>query len=280
MLIDTHSHLNFNAFKNDVFEVIKRTLDNKIWIINVGTNFETSKRAVDITKNYNQGVYAAIGLHPIHLEKTKVDKSEISFEKGCKIQAEEFDYEKYKTLALKNKKVVAIGEIGLDYWNKPKNRERLEIFKKKQKETFIQQIDLAEELNLPVIIHCRTAHDDLLKILNSKFQSSNFKMQGVVHCFTGNWSQAQKFLDMGFYLGFNGIIFKLNLNEIIKKIPNERILIETDCPYLAPPPFQNQRNEPLYLSYIVKRIAEVKGLSNEEVEKITTENAVNLFKLT
>jgi TatD DNase family protein len=275
MLIDTHAHLNFNAYKDDLDEVIKCSLDNNIWMINVGSQYETSKKAVKIAEQYEKGVYAAVGLHPIHLSdgifKTKIDQEEIEFQ----TREEDFDYQKYKELA-RSKKVVAVGEIGLDYWYKPKTKKKLEEFKQKQKEVFLQQLELARELSLPVIFHCRTAHDDLLETLN--FQVSSFKLRGAIHCFTGNWQQAERYLEMGLYLGFNGIIFKLDLDEIINKAPLEKILIETDCPYLTPPPMEG-RNEPLYVKYVAEKIAKIKKLSYEELSNITTKNARKLFNI-
>lgn len=252
MLIDTHAHLNFSAYKNDVNEVVKRTLDNNIWMINVGSQYSTSKRAVELAGKYEKGVYAAVGLHPIHVQ-------------------DGFQYEKYKELA-SFKKVVAIGEIGLDF--KP---EYISL-KEKQKEVFLKQINLAKELNLPVIFHCRMAHIDLLEVLNSECKNQNSKLDGVVHCFTGIWEQAEEYLDMGFYLGFNGIIFKLNLDEVIEKTPLDRILIETDCPYLIPLP-QEGRNEPLYVKYVAEKIAQIKKMSYGKISTITTENAIKLFKI-
>jgi len=300
MLIDTHAHLNFNAYKADADEVIRRSLDNQVWMINVGTNYETSKKAVEIARGHEKGVYATIGLHPIHLEtglvKIKNDTEEIE----VKTKEEEFDYEKYKKLALSevkgSKKVVAIGEFGLDYYWKPKTTKKKELFKQKQKEAFLQQLNLAKELNLPVVFHCRMAHQDLIEVLKLKIKNEKLKIGGVIHCFTGSWKQAQEYLDMGFYLGFNGIIFKLDLDEIIKKTPLDKILIETDCPYLTPPP-ESGRNEPLYVKYVAERIAEIKkirakrtsfysspsfllrkNLAYEEIARITTENAQKLFK--
>ncbi len=305
MLIDTHAHLNFNAYKNDTDEVIHRALENNVWVINVGSTYETSKKAVGIAERYPEGVYATIGLHPIHLEtglvKIKNDLEEIE----VKTREEEFDYKKYRELA-KSQKVVAIGEIGLDYYWRPKTTKKKELFKQKQKDLFLKQLELAKELNLPVIFHCRLAHDDLITIL-TQFQKDNnytgvnlLSRGGVIHCFTGTWEQAKKYLKMGFYLGFNGLIFKnikeikvvetsSNLpprsasprsvfDEIIKKIPLEKILIETDCPYLTPPQ-ENGRNEPLYVKYIAEKIAEIKNLTFDEIAKITTENAKNLFKI-
>ncbi len=275
MLIDTHAHLNFNAYKEDSSGVLQRSLDGstgspQVWMINVGSQYSTSKRAVEMAEKYSEGVYAAIGLHPIHLEtglvQGKIDKEEIKFE----TIEEVFDYEKYKKLALSgSRRVVAIGEIGLDY------KTEYASSKTKQKTVLRQQMDLAEELNLPIIFHCRMAHDDLIKML-SESSSRSF---GVIHCFTGTWKQAEKYLGMGLYLGFNGIIFKLNLDEIIEKTPLDRILLETDCPYLTPPMADNKRNEPSYVKYVAEKIAKIKGLSFEELTEITTKNAKKLFKI-
>jgi len=241
MIIDTHAHLNFKVFNKDREKVIQRTLENKVWVINASSNFETSKKAVEIAR---QGIFAAVGLHPMDVEQG-------------------FDYEKYKELA-KNKWVVAVGETGLDYWKKPSAEETF-----KQKDILLKHLQLARELSLPVLFHCRKAHNDLLSILKGK-------EKGVIHCFTGNLRQAQKYLSLGYYLGFNGIIFKLSLDDVIKKIPLERMLIETDCPYLTPPPLSG-RNEPLNVRYVAQRIAQVRGEKLEKIVEQTTENARDLF---
>jgi TatD DNase family protein len=290
MLIDTHAHINFNAYKNDFEEVIRRSLENGLWMINVGTNYETSKKAVEIAQKYEKGVYATVGLHPIHLEtglvKIKNDKEEIE----AKTREEEFDYEKYKELA-KSKKVVAIGETGFDYYYRPKTKKKLEEFKQRQKEVFLQHLELAQELNLPVIFHCRMAHNNLIQTIQ---QFSNLTINGVMHGFVGTAEQLKVYLKMGFYIGFNGIIFKniegINFEENIRNTPLDKILIETDCPYLTPPISVNQRlnqresagtmrNEPIFVKYIAERIAKIKGLDYEEIAKITTENAKKLFNL-
>jgi TatD DNase family protein len=306
MLIDTHAHLNFSAFRDDADEVIRRSLGNEffaeaknhrrgredwvssrvgktasqrrapetegvwgverspegalerserewsdVWMINVGSQLATSKKALKIAEQYEKGVYAAVGLHPIYAK-------------------DKFQHEKFKELT-RSEKVVAIGEIGLDY------KEEYVSFKEKQKEVLKEQINLAKELNLPIIFHCRMAHQDLLEAISS-FQLSVFEPKGVIHCFTGTWKQAQRYIEMGLYLGFNGMIFKLDLEEIIKKTPPERILIETDCPYLTPPP-ETGRNEPLYVKYVAEKIARIKNLSYEEIVKATTQNAKKLFKI-
>jgi len=249
MLIDTHSHLNFKAFDKDRDIVIKRSLENNVWQINASSTFDTSKLAVEIAEKYKEGVYASIGLHPIH------------------IKDEEFNVEKYRELA-KNNKVVAIGETGLDYMYPERE---------KQKQIFLQHLELAKQLNLPVILHCRKAHNEMLEILKSL--KARPRVRGVVHCFTGNWTQAKQYLDLGLHLGFNGIIFKHNVDEIIKKAPLNRILIETDCPYLTPPQAETKRNEPIFVKYVAERVVELRGESFEEFTKAVAQNAISLFDL-
>ncbi|MBI1866677.1 MAG: TatD family hydrolase [Candidatus Staskawiczbacteria bacterium] len=282
MIIDTHSHLNFNAYKKDFNEVIKKTLTEDIWAINVGTKFETSERAVNLAKMYNKGIYAAIGLHPIYaaaeFQKIKTDPEEGEF----LIKEQDFNKEAYRKLALsgteESKKVVAVGEIGLDYYYKPKTNLKLEQFKKKQKQVFLQQLELAKELNLPVILHCRMAHDDVIEILTLR-QAQGKNQKGVIHCFTGTAEQAQKYMNMGFYLGINGIIFKFNIDEVIKNAPLEKLLVETDCPYLTPPQELGKRNEPIFIKHTIQRIAKLKGISFEEVADKTAQNARKLFRI-
>ncbi len=266
MLIDTHAHLNFAAFKDDADQVIKRTLENNVWMINVGSQYGTSQRAVIMAEKYPTGVYAAVGLHPIHAgEKSKNVRS---FSPSLsRSESSVFDYEKYKKLA-ESKKTVAIGEIGLDY------KAEYVSLKEKQKEILFQQMALAKESDLPVIFHCRMAHDELIDILELKGKN----LKGVVHCFTGSQEQAKKYLEMGFYLGLNGIIFKFDIEEVIKKTPLDKILIETDCPYLTPSQEQG-RNEPLYVKHIVHKIAEIKNMDFEKLAGITTQNAKNLFSI-
>ncbi len=276
MLIDTHTHVNFSAFKDDGAEVIKRCLDNDIWIINVGSQLSTSKRAVQIAEQYEQGVYAAVGLHPIHLHEMEVDEDEdIHFHS----RAEVFDESVYKDLA-SSPKVVAIGEMGIDYFHLPEGEDPEEV-KRKQKETFLRGIKLAQELGKPIIVHTRPskgtfdAYDDEIGILK---QANYF--HGVIHSFLGTFEQAQEFLQMGFYLSFNGIVTFKNaqeVQEVAKKVPLERVLLETDAPYLTPVPYRGKRNEPSYVEYVARKIAELKGISFEEVAEVTTNNARRLF---
>ncbi len=283
MLVDTHSHLNFRAYDKDRDEVVKRLQKEGVICLDVGTKYETSKRAVELAEK-NQNIYAAIGIHPIHIKQDFLKIRMAADEGAFEPLGEEFEADKYKNLA-KSAKVVAIGEIGLDYYYKPKTKSRQELFKQKQKEVFIEQLNLAQELGLPVIIHCRMAHADVLDVLKSKVQNPNVKLNprlklcGIIHCFSGNWEEAKKYLEMGFYLGINGIIYKLDLKEVIEKIPLEKILLETDCPYLTPSAAGQERNEPIFVKYIAEEVAKIKNISFEKVAEITTQNAKKLFDI-
>jgi len=291
MYFDTHAHLNFAAFVKDRDRVAKKCLKQQVWMINVGSNFFTSAIAVDFARKFDKGVYAAVGLHPINLgieDSRKVSEAEIlskesPFEK-------EFDYESYKNLVLgknldssgieklaKNQKVVAIGEVGLDYFYKPKAKEKLKGFKLSQELLFLQELKLSKELDLPLIIHCRMAHSELLNILHAQEGVYHQKFKGVIHCFTGNVTQLKEYLDLGFYIGFNGIIFKLNLKDVIKKVPLDKLLLETDCPYLSPPEYNQKRNDPMGVKYVAKEIARIKKIPLEELADQTTKNAQQLF---
>ncbi len=285
-LIDSHTHTNFTAFKDDCQAVIQRALDKDIWLVNVGSQYTTSLRAVKLAKQYEQGVYAAIGLHPIHLFHIMVDEAEAGFAS----RQERFVAEKYQALVDEDKshKIVAMGEIGLDYYHLPEN-ESFKAVKKIQTEQFISQLKFAVKNNLPVIVHCRGsaddpygAYDDLYTILNRQIKSG-LALRGVVHCYGGNLTQAKKFIALGFYIGFTGIVtFGKNadqLRQIVKELPLDRILVETDAPYLTPAPYRGQRNEPSYVELVAKKIAEVKNVSFEEVAKQTTYNVSQLFKL-
>ncbi len=271
MLIDTHAHVNFNAFKDDGDEVVKRALEQNIWLINVGSQYDTSRRAVEYAEKYGKGVFAAVGLHPIHLRASEVEAHVDEFEEvKFKSKAEKFDYEIYKTLA-QNDKVVAIGEIGLDYY---RNSGNILL----QKEVLLEQLSLAAELEKPVIFHCREAYDELLKILKNWNLMGNAALRGVVHSFCGSWLQAKQYLNLGFYLGFNGIItFSRDFDQVVRETPLERLFLETDCPYLTPVPFRGKRNEPLFVKYVAQKVAELRGISEEEVAEATTENAKKLF---
>lgn len=273
MLIDTHAHLNFNAYKNDIDGVVERMEKAGVFAIVPSSQINTSRRAIEIAKKYDN-VWAAVGLHPIHLKQIQADDKE--FGANFKTRAEEFDYEAYKKLA-SEPKVIAIGENGLDkaeWLNLTRGEYDL------QKQVFNKHLDLAEDLNKPIIVHCRKAYDDILEILKMRFKEKGSLPGGVAHCFIGRWSQAERYLNLGFYISFTGIItYDRSYDKIIKNAPLEKILVETDAPYLTPQPLRGRRNEPINVKYVAKKIAEVRGIKFEEVVHITTENAKRLFKL-
>jgi TatD DNase family protein len=273
--IDVHGHVNFKAFDEDRDAVIKRALDNDTWMINVGTQVGTSKAAIDLAHKYSEGVYAIVGLHPIHTGKSFHDKQELGGEgEEFTSKGEVFDKNIYREF-LKDEKVVAIGECGLDYYHL--NEES----KEKQKKAFIEQIELANEIGKPLMLHIRDAYADALEILKEYS-----KVKGVVHFFVGNVEEAKSFLDFGFMLSFTGVLTfppkadqprSDTLHEVVRITPLDMILADTDCPYVAPVPYRGKRNEPLYVKEIVKRIAEIKNLPEEEVAEAIVQNAKRVF---
>jgi TatD DNase family protein len=265
-MIDTHAHLNFEAFSQDYKEVIQNNFKQGLKaVINVGSNLETSKKACQIAQEF-KNCYAAVALHPIHVED------------------EIFVLGKYQDLIQRNKnQVKAIGETGLDYYQKTEGKDS-------QAEVLLKHFKLSQEFNLPIILHCRGSktepHDaylDLLKIIKKELDSQLLAKRGVLHCFSADRVIAQQFLNLGFYLGFTGpITFKNATPELLKVVaqtPLNRILLETDCPFLAPEPYRGERNEPIYIRFMAQKIAEVKGFSFEKVVEQTTINANNLFKI-
>ena len=267
-MIDSHAHLDFKEFDRDREEAIKRFFDaGGEKMINVGCDLSSSERSVELASKH-KNIFASIGVHP-HDAQT----------------LDETAMKKLEELA-KNKKVVAIGEIGLDYFRNLSPKER-------QIEAFKTQLEFATKHKKPVIIHCRDAYNDLVEILKS-YKTSDWN--GVIHCYLGSWAFAEQLLDMGFYLGFTGAVtyakkpkivnelgapkFKLEEPEIFKVIKNtplDRILVETDCPYLAPVPHRGECNEPSFVKHVIEKIAEIKEMSSKEIEKAADKNAKRLF---
>lgn len=317
MLIDTHCHIHFNAYKDDMEKVIERARAARVFMIAVGTERDTSAVAVEVAEENPEWARAAIGLHPNHLfaiyPHTNVDERElatkaaslkiqnISTQKDDKSQIgvevnfdeeempvrtrnEDFDADYYKKLA-QNPMVVAIGECGLDWYRIPQSIN-LETVKAKQKEIFRQHLALADELDLPVIVHCRDAHDEIAKILKEYVNAGRLKRRGVIHCFTAGRREAYRYIDLDFYIAFGGVItFKskkpehLELLETAREMPVERIVIETDAPYLTPEPNRGKRNEPLYVKHVAEKLADLRGMSYDEIVSATTQNALRLFKI-
>lgn len=273
-LIDVHTHTQFAAFKKDQDIIIKRALDVGIWMVNVGTQKDTSKAAIDFAHKYD-GVFATVGLHPIHTEKSYHDPQELGTsdeDNGFISCGENFDYDIYKNLA-GDPKVVAIGECGLDYYRLTEDT------KEKQAEVFIKQIKLAQEIKKPLMIHCRNAFADLIQLLTFHFQLLA-STPGVCHFFTGSKEDAEKLVDLGFSFSFGGVItFAREYEKLIKFIPLDRILLETDAPYVAPIAHRGKRNEPLYVEEVAQKIAKILDKDFEEVASVTTENAIRIFRL-
>ncbi len=277
--IDIHSHVNFKAFDEDRDEVIRRALANDTWIINVGTQVDTSQKAVEMANQYPEGVYAIIGLHPIHTGASYHDEKELG-EGGKEFtsRGESFDKESYRELLKDpkaNKKIVGIGECGLDYYRcTPESIA-------KQKKDFISQIELANEFNKPLMLHIRNNPEDKIKNAykdSLEILKQHAKVKGDVHFFAGTIEEAKSFVDFGFALSFTGVItFTKDYDEVIRNTPLDMIMSETDSPYVTPTPYRGKRNEPSYVREVVKKIAEVKNLPEEKVAKAIIENAKRVF---
>ena len=283
MLIETHAHLDYPDFANDFDDVLRRATEADVTrIITIGTSVESSRRAVDLAEKY-PNIFAVIGVHPTYA-----------------LQAEEDVITPLRELA-KNPRVVAIGEIGLDYHHLPsveaakqkhiqvfnalqsETEEQIEAriedgaYKSKQAELFEQLLDLAVELRLNVVIHQRDAWDDTLEILRDYGR----QVSGVFHCFGGTLNQANEVLDLGHLVSFTGIVTFKNgkqVREVAAKVPIDRFMVETDCPYLAPVPFRGKRCEPAHTRLVAEEIAKARGASLEEIAGATTATAEEFFR--
>ncbi len=247
-MIDTHAHLNSSEFDQDRGEVISFCRDLDIEIINVGVDYESSLQAIEMAKN--GGLYASIGLHPTSRPEP-LDNFQDLFNQ---------------------RKVVAIGETGLDFMQCLNNENE----KKRQQDLFNQHGQWAKEYALPMIMHCRQAYRELISMLRKEMLG----IPGVIHSFSGTLADARELINLDYYLGFNGLIFKMELDEVIKSTPLDRILIETDSPYLTPPSLGRKRNAPhLGLRIVLEKIAYIKKIPAQEVADITKKNAYKLFQL-
>lgn len=265
---DAHTHTNFVAYQDDRAEVIARAKEAGIGLNVVGTQFDTSRTAVELAKKYDN-VWATIGLHPIHTTSSHHDVRELGEgNKEFTSRGEQFDISNYEELG-QSPRVIAIGECGLDYYRVDESTKDV------QSKAFIEQIDLANKLGKPLMLHIRNAYDDALEILKAYA-----KVRGDVHFFAGDWGIARKFLDLGFTLSFTGVItFAHEYDEVVKGAPFDMILSETDAPYVTPAPYRGRRNEPLYVQEVVQRIAEIKGETLEKTAAQLLENARRVFKI-
>ena len=252
MLFDTHAHMNDPAFDEDREEVLLGLKDKGVeWMMNVGCCLESSRDCVAMAERY-PFVYASVGTHPDSADE--VDDAVL---------------EEYRKLC-KHEKVMAVGEIGLDYYYETIPRDV-------QQRAFRLQMELAKELGMPVIVHERNAHEDGMKIVKE------FKgVTGVFHCYSGSAEMARQLVDLGWYIGFTGVLTFKNARKAVEtaqQIPLDRIVLETDCPFMAPDPFRGKRNDPGYLWRMAEKLAEIRGIGLEEVHRATTENAKRLYRI-
>ena len=254
-IIDTHAHLDMKEFDADREAVIARAIEAGVnTILTVGTDVKSSEKAIALAEKHPQ-IYAAVGIHP-H-ESTTVQKADIA----------------QITELAKHPKVVALGEMGLDFYRNYAPREQ-------QFQALKWQLELASELYLPIIIHARQAVKEIIEILSDWVKKSHAEPPGVIHCFSENAPTARKYLEMGFFLAFGGYVSYPNsrVPEVIKTVPQDRLLVETDCPYLPPQKYRGKRNEPFYIKLTVETLSSILGMSAEAVARQTTENAKRLFK--
>jgi len=264
-MVDAHCHLNFHAFEKDYDEVIKRAVEKGVEIIiNAGTSIESSKSAIELAQKYDN-LYAIVGIHPHHSDKVT---------KG---------WDKEIDSLAKMPKVVGIGEVGMDYFSYKTNGI---VDPKIQRKVFTRQIEISIENKLPLQIHGRHAGKDILEIV-SEYKNDLLKIPGMFHCFAGNFDYLERVLSLGFYIGFDGnITYKglapkedTSLSDLVAKTPLERLITETDAPYLTPIPHRGSRNEPGYVIIVGNSIAKIKNTSFDVVEKTTSENAKRVFRL-
>ena len=253
MIFESHAHYDSQQFDEDRDELLRSMPENGVGtIINSGANWDSVTGVVELAQRYPY-VYAAVGMHPDEVGDLNEDR---------------FAYLKSQC---QKEKVVAVGEIGLDYYWDNESHDV-------QKKWFIKQLDLARELNLPVIIHSRDAAADTLEIMKEHGKG----LRGVIHCFSYSVELAREYVKMGFHIGIGGVVTFKNgkkLKEIAQEIPLDRILLETDCPYLAPVPYRGKRNSSLYLPHVVTKLAEIKEIPEEEVIRVTEQNAVRMYRL-
>ena len=253
-IFDTHAHYDDEAFDEDRESLLSSLAEQGVAkVVNVGASLASCKKTLELMDKYDF-MYGAIGVHPS--------------------ETAELNEENYKWLkeACGHEKCVALGEIGLDYyWNEPEGSI--------QKEWFVRQMDLARQLQLPMVIHSRDAAKDTIDIMKEEKAE---EIGGVIHCFSYTKETARTFLDMGYYIGIGGVLTFKNgkkLKEAAEYIPMDRIVLETDCPYLSPEPNRGKRNSSLNLPYVVRALAQLKGITEEEVEQITWENACRLYRM-
>ncbi len=270
-LIDTHCHLDASIYERDLDIVVRHAQDENVAIVTLGSDLQSSRRAVEIAERYPQGVYAAVGFHP-----SKVSADPLSEELA--------DMSGFTEL-LAHPKVVAIGETGLDYHDLPSfSRNAAEVqladrMRANQKKAFGRFLDLAREHRLPLLLHCRDAHEDMLQMLETWDKTTRgFDSRGIVHCFSGDWKTARRFFNLDFLISVTGIQTHGGYqSEVIKKSPASRLVVESDCPHMTPTAFSIRRNEPSYLPLVAAAVAGMRETSEAQVAAETTANALKVF---
>lgn len=278
-LIDTHSHIHFPPFAEDRAAVLARMRERGIATITIGTSLGTSEAGIRFAET-EPDVWATVGLHPEHLTSTFEDEAE-----GV-VGESSLDADRLRRLATSSPKVVAVGETGLDFYRIDEGMSREEAAKR-QEASFREHLLVAQERQLAVVVHCRDALTRLAEIMQEEWNMGRVP-RTIVHSFTGTWDEARPLLDLGCFIAVNGIATfpprktqhpEQAIDRTIERIPFDRLLLETDSPYLAPAPYRGKRNEPAYVAEVAKHVASVRGVSLEEVATQTTKNAINAFRL-
>jgi len=273
--IDTHCHLHFPAFDAERDAVLMRMREKHVAAITVGTSIRTSEEGIRFAEKHDD-IWATVGYHPEHLTSSYHDASEGP--------SDAFDPTEIARLASSSSKAVAIGETGLDFFRIDTDRDHTDA-RRMQEDALRQHISIAHDLHKPIVIHCRDAFQRLAEIVQEE-QTAGRRVEGVVHCFTGSWEHARPLLDLGLHLSFTGIITfppkksddpERQMHRVIERMPIERLLIETDAPWLAPVPHRGEKNEPAYVELVARKIAELRGTSLDDIARHTTENARKLF---
>ncbi|MBN1263750.1 MAG: TatD family hydrolase [Candidatus Pacebacteria bacterium] len=264
MLIDTHAHLNFPQYVTDTDRVIKRSIRNGVGkIVCVGSNLADSRKAIDLAQEYPETIYAAAGIHP---HDTASNSDLLSSNRQIK---------QLKLLA-QNKHIIAIGECGLDYSSPPPGEKERSV--SEQRKLFQSQIEIAQELNLPLLVHTRKAFAETMDTLEKACQKK--KITGVIHFYSAGKKGIKRVLNLGFFFGLDGnLTYEQGLQIVASQIPLEKIILETDCPWLTPEPFRGQRNEPKNIKFIAEALAKIKKVSFEKIAFQTTQNAGRLLRL-
>lgn len=278
-LIDTHAHLHFPPYDQDRAAVLARMRERKISAVTIGTALTNSRAGIALAESCAD-VWATVGLHPSHVTAQHFDDQE------GRVVEHDVEPEALKTLARSSKKVVAIGEAGLDFYHLDDHPDP-ERARREQERVFRVHLAVARELELPIVIHCRDGLTRLAEIIQEMW-NDGWRPRAVVHSFTGTWHEARSLLDLGCFIAVNGIAtFPLRkgqdpetaIDRTVERIPLDQLLLETDAPYLAPVPYRGQRNEPVYVEEVAKHVARLRDRSLEEIAQITTENALRLFRL-